>query len=362
MSIFSLSYLRALPYVIAFLLVSIPAASAQSPIDGIDARANTNDLARQLGNPDPLVRQKSAEALARLAATDQKKIVEGYQLQEKNKEVRLALDWALYRMGHSEALFRVVKELDSGRQDQAVGYLWELENPDLLYPYLQKQNNPSRLNAGLMKAFARIGNSETLEMIKSYRESLQPKVAEAAEAACDEIEKRMGQPEAQPGKRHLFPAFPRANDRVQELLKLLLREIYDIALGDPRDTNLPGVKRQQPEDLAGKLQKGPQRIQDASDPGLPTTTLLRSPPEVQEMSDIEGCHRLIPYIPDHPLERLPVARDRQWRAPHLVTRPFQKRGAIIPMVRDEVPSSPPDMRSRLIRVEGTWAREVIECG
>jgi len=200
MNMFSLSYLRALPYVIAFLLVSIPAASAQSPIDGIDARANTNDLARQLGNPDPLVRQKSAEALARLAATDQKKIVEGYQLQEKNKEVRLALDWALYRMGHSEALFRVVKELDSGRQDQAVGYLWELENPDLLYPYLQKQNNPSRLNAGLMKAFARIGNSETLEMIKSYRESLQPKVAEAAEAACDEIEKRMGQPEAQPGK------------------------------------------------------------------------------------------------------------------------------------------------------------------
>jgi len=200
MNIFSLSYLRALPYVIAFLLVSIAAVSAQSPIDGIDARANTNDLARQLGNPDPLVRQKSAEALARLAATDQKKIVEGYQLQEKNKEVRLALDWALYRMGHSEALFRVVKELDSGRQDQAVGYLWELENPDLLYPYLQKQNNPSRLNAGLMKAFARIGNSETLEMIKSYRESLQPKVAEAAEAACDEIEKRMGQPEAQPGK------------------------------------------------------------------------------------------------------------------------------------------------------------------
>jgi len=200
MNIFSLSYLRALPYVIAFLLVSIAAVSAQSPIDGIDARANTNDLARQLGNPDPLVRQKSAEALARLAATDQKKIVEGYQLEEKNKEVRLALDWALYRMGHSEALFRVIKELDSGRQDQAVGYLWELESPDLLYPYLQKQNNPSRLNAGLMKAFARIGNSETLEMIKSYRESLQPKVAEAAEAACDEIEKRVGQPGAQPGK------------------------------------------------------------------------------------------------------------------------------------------------------------------
>ena len=186
--------------VFMFLFALSSAANAQSSIDGIDARANTNDLARQLGSADPLVRQRSAEALARLAATDQKKVVEGYQLEEKNKEVRLALDWALYRMGHSEALFRIVKELDSGRQDQAVGYLSELESPDLLYPYLQKQGNAARINAGLIRAFGRIGNSETLEMIKPYRESLQPKVAAAAEAACDEIEKRLAQPNAQPGK------------------------------------------------------------------------------------------------------------------------------------------------------------------
>jgi HEAT repeat protein len=195
----SLSYLRTLPYLIVLFLAAT-SVSGQSPIDGIDARANTNDLARQLGNPDPLLRQKSAEALARLAATDQKKMVEGYQLQEKNREVRLALDWALYRMGHSDALFRIVKDLDSGRQDQAVGYLSELESPDLLYPYLQKHENRPRVNAGLMKVFSRIGNSETLEMIKPYRESLQPKVAEAAEAACDEIEKRMGQPDPAPTK------------------------------------------------------------------------------------------------------------------------------------------------------------------
>lgn len=167
--------------------------TAQSPVDGIDARANTAELAQKLGNVDPLVRQRSAEALARLAAVDQKKLVEGYQLQEKNKEVRLALDWALYRMGHSEALFRIVRELDSGRQSQAVGYLSELESPDLLYPFLKKENNPPRVNAGLLKALARIGNAETLNVIKPYMESLQPYVAEAAEIANDEIEKRLGQ-------------------------------------------------------------------------------------------------------------------------------------------------------------------------
>ncbi|HEY6801938.1 MAG TPA: hypothetical protein VI306_00035 [Pyrinomonadaceae bacterium] len=181
------------------LLAGFVSVNAQSSsIDGIDARANSTELARQLGSPDPLMRQKSAEALARLVAVDQRKIVEGYQLQEKNKDVKLALDWALYRMGRDEALFRIVKELDSGRQQQAIGYLSELETPDLLYPYFKKTNNAPRVTAGLLKALARIGNAETLEMIKPYRESTEPFVAEAAETASDEIEKRLGESGSSP--------------------------------------------------------------------------------------------------------------------------------------------------------------------
>ena len=163
-------------------------------IDGVDARSNPAEFAKQLSDADPNVRRRSAEALARLAATDQRKLVEGYQLQEKNKEVRLALDWALYRMGRSEALYRVVHELDSARQDQAIGYLAELESPDLLYPVLKKENNPPRVNAGLLKALARTGDAQTLDLIKPFRESHQPYVAEAAELAHDEIEKRLGEP------------------------------------------------------------------------------------------------------------------------------------------------------------------------
>ena len=163
-------------------------------IDGVDARSNPAEFAKGLSSADANVRRRSAEALARLAATDQRKLVEGYQLEEKNKEVRLALDWALYRMGRSEALYRVVKDLDSSRQDQAVGYLAELESPDLLYPFLKKENNPPRVNAGLLKALGRIGDAQTLDLIKPYRESHQPYVAEAAELAHDEIEKRLGEP------------------------------------------------------------------------------------------------------------------------------------------------------------------------
>lgn len=180
------------------LLSLVSLAQAQSPIDGIDARTNSAELAKQLSSPDPLLRQRSAEALARLAAVEQRKMVEGFQLQEKNKEVRLALDWALYRMGREDALFRVVHELDSGRQAQAIGYLSELENPEFLYPFLKKQNNPPRIIAGVLKALAKTGNAETLELIKPYRESTQPFVAEAAETASDEIEKRLGEQSSTP--------------------------------------------------------------------------------------------------------------------------------------------------------------------
>ena len=187
--------MKKLIYAVGLVLLATVSLSAQQvPVDGVDARSDPAEFAKQLGSTDPHVRQRSAEALARLVATSQRKLVEGYQLQERNKEVRLALDWALYRMGRAEALYRIVDELDSGRQNQAVGYLSELESPDVLYPFLKRTNNAPRINAGLLKALARIGDAQTLDLIKPFLESHQPYVAEAAEVAHDEIEKRLGEP------------------------------------------------------------------------------------------------------------------------------------------------------------------------
>jgi hypothetical protein len=180
--------------VVVLVLFLAGSSYAQTPIDGVDARSNPAEFAKNLGSTDALLRQRSAEALARLAATDQRKLIEGYQLQEKNKEVRLALDWALYRMGRSEALYRIIDELDSGRQEQAIGYLAEFESPDVLYPFLKRTTNAPRINAGLLKVLARTGDAQTLDLIKPFRESHQPYVAEAAETAYDEIEKRLGEP------------------------------------------------------------------------------------------------------------------------------------------------------------------------
>ena len=177
------------------VLVSLSSAvrAQTADIDGVDARSNPAEFTKGLSSLDANVRRRSAEALARLAATDQRKLVEGYHVQEKNKEVRLALDWALYRMGRSEALYRIVDELDSGRQDQAIGYLSELESPDVIYPFLKRTTNAPRITAGLLKALARMGDAQSLDLIKPFRESHQPYVAEAAEIAHDEIENRLGE-------------------------------------------------------------------------------------------------------------------------------------------------------------------------
>jgi HEAT repeat protein len=194
-------------YLAIFLIACTPLVSLGQtgtlPQDGVDARVDSAELAGQLGHADPLVRQRAAEALARLAAGDQKKVVEGYHLQEKNKEVRLALDWALYRMGKAETLFRIVRELNSSRHDQALGYLKQVDSADLLYPFLKENDTPARVTEGVVAALGHIGDKETLALLVPLRDSFTPGVAAAAEVAIEQIEMRIGQAETK------LPARPR---------------------------------------------------------------------------------------------------------------------------------------------------------
>ena len=182
-------------FVLAGASLTAQGQTTTLPQDGVDARADSAALAGQLGHADPLVRQRAAEALARLAANDQRKVVEGYQLQEKNKEVRLALDWALHRMGKAETLYRIVRELNSSRHDQAVGYLKQLDSANLLYPFLKQNRNAGKVTVGLLEALGQLGDGDTLEMIKPFRDSFAPGVAEAAEVSIEQIETRLGQTE-----------------------------------------------------------------------------------------------------------------------------------------------------------------------
>lgn len=147
------------------------------------------EIARRLASPDPLARQRAAEELARLSATDQQKMVAGYRLQEKNARVKLALDWALYRMGKTDALFSIVRELDSSRRNQAESYLTQLDSPEPLYIFLDRANHKIKIR--LLEVLASIGDSGTLAHVEPYTRSPDPRMAEAARFSQREITRRL---------------------------------------------------------------------------------------------------------------------------------------------------------------------------
>jgi hypothetical protein len=167
------------------------AANSQDKTNA-EARADARALMRKLTDRDPLVRQRAAEDLARLADPAQRKLVEGYRLQEKHARVRLALDWALYRMGKRGALFAVVRDLDSNRWNQSGAYLSELETPEPLYGLLPQVNGNTQIK--LLEALARSGNADTLPVVEPYAASIDPKIADAARFATREITRRLSAP------------------------------------------------------------------------------------------------------------------------------------------------------------------------
>lgn len=196
-------------WIAASLLLCVVAFSAAAEAQSVNgeqdeqASASREDSAadaRRLTSHDPLVRQHAAEELARLAATEQRKLVEGYRLQEKNARVRLALDWALYRMGKSDALFTLVRELESTRAAQAKEYLTALETPEPLYQFLPLVNGNTEI--ALLEVLARSGDEMTLEKIKPYSASLDPKIANAAKNAERDIKQRLA---AQPAAGRTRP-------------------------------------------------------------------------------------------------------------------------------------------------------------
>lgn len=160
-------------------------AAAQEP--------QVNDAAgyvRRLGDRDARTRRQAAEELARLVAVEHMRLVEGYRMQERDARVRLALDWALYRMGKQQALFEVVRGLESdSRYEQALSYLAQLETPQPLHLFLKRVTGKTQVR--LIEALARVGDATTLEELKPFTESLDPLVSEAAKFAEREITIRL---------------------------------------------------------------------------------------------------------------------------------------------------------------------------
>jgi hypothetical protein len=188
----------ALLLALASLCVSAGSSTARAQSDSAqDETASTAQsssvVAGRLASRDPLERQHAAEELARMGATEQQRLVSGYRLQEKDARVRLALDWALYRMGKTETLFAIVRNLDNSRRNQAASYLTQLEGPEPLYIFLERVNDDTKIH--LLEVLAGLGDEKTLARINPYTTSFDPRIANAAQFAIREITRRQSQPE-----------------------------------------------------------------------------------------------------------------------------------------------------------------------
>lgn len=167
---------------------------------GRSAGVSSVEVARKLSSRIASERRAAAEELARLAAVEHRRLVEGYRVQEKDARVKLALDWALYRMGKNETLFQIVAALDEKKQaEQAVAYLKQLEGPEPLYVPLGRVNGHTQ--ARLLEVLATVGDRGTLEKIQPYTQSLDPLIADAAKFAEREITIRVEESPAVEPKR-----------------------------------------------------------------------------------------------------------------------------------------------------------------
>ncbi len=130
------------------LSCALAGASAAAHALSLEQEGAANDssaLAKRLSSRLPAQRREAAEELARAAAPEHRRLLEGYRVQESDARVRVAMDWALYRMGKGEALFAVVRALDSKQVEQAVAYLKQIEGPDPLYIFLNRVNGNTRI-------------------------------------------------------------------------------------------------------------------------------------------------------------------------------------------------------------------------
>ena len=186
--------------VLTFALLSLFAAHASAQDGPGAAPVDSAAVARKLASRSPVERRAAAEELARLASVEHRRLAEGYRAQERDARVKLALDWALYRMGKNESLFPLVRALDEkSRAEQSVGYLRQLEGPDPLYVFLGRVNGHTQIR--LLEVLAAVGDRGTLEKIQPYTQSLDPLIADAAKFAEREITIRVEETPAVEPKR-----------------------------------------------------------------------------------------------------------------------------------------------------------------
>ena len=132
-------------------------------------------------------RKYGAEGLGRIGDTAFTTVLGKKFLTDDDGSVRLALSFALYRLGREEHLVELVEEV---KGDQAYSYLVEMPTDKVkqLYPYARSTDNGRK--AELLKIIGRRGEATALEFIREFTNHENAEVASAANLATRYLNSR----------------------------------------------------------------------------------------------------------------------------------------------------------------------------
>ncbi|HKV41214.1 MAG TPA: HEAT repeat domain-containing protein [Blastocatellia bacterium] len=152
-------------------------------------------FAENMDSSDGDRRQYAIEGLARVGDRKYLDQISRLILTEKKDDVKLAMEWAMYKMGRGGQIQDIARHLDSGLAEHARQYLMEPNNPADLYPYLESSNSTVRM--AVIDILGHIGNMETVGVLKPVVDSSGRKTSDAATVAIKQIEWRIsGRPRA----------------------------------------------------------------------------------------------------------------------------------------------------------------------
>ncbi len=172
------------------------------PVSGKDdLQRNLYQALSYMGSPDcrelyygglyeerEFYRRYGAEGLARLEdSTLETELARAY-VRESAAPVKLALSFALFRLGRQEHLDELI--LNAGR-DQALHYLLELkpEQVSQLYPYLEQEREP--LKVRLLEVIGQRGDESAIPVVTPLASSQNPAVVSAANQALRRLNGRL---------------------------------------------------------------------------------------------------------------------------------------------------------------------------
>lgn len=142
-----------------------------------------------LTHADSRYRQAGAEGLARMGDKSEVTEVSRLRMRETKENARLALSFALFRMGRREYLDDLVHAAGEG-SDQADSYLLELHKNEvsLLYPYLEDASPKAR--ARVADALGLIGDEQALKHLDPLTQDTHSDVLSSAVRAIRRIQAR----------------------------------------------------------------------------------------------------------------------------------------------------------------------------